>query len=56
MHRSGKGKNVASVLKYYGKMWYNFAVPHFAVPKFAPAKSPTRMVPAELSRPPPPPR
>ena len=31
-HRSGKGKNVASVLKYHGKMWYNFAVPHFAVP------------------------
>ena len=37
MHRSGKGKNVASVLKYHGKMWYNFAVPHFAVPNFAPA-------------------
>ena len=32
MHRSGKGKNVASALKYHGTMWYNFAVPHFAVP------------------------
>ena len=40
MHRFGKWKNVASVLKYHGKMWYNFAVPHFAVPNFAPAKSP----------------
>ena len=29
-------------LKYHGKMWYNFAVPHFAVPNFAPAKSPPR--------------
>ena len=37
MHRFGKGKNAASVLKYHGKMWYNFAVPHFAVPNFAPA-------------------
>ena len=35
-----KGKNVASVLKYHGKMWYNFAVPRFAVPNFAPAKLP----------------
>ena len=34
-------QNVASVLKYHGKMWYNFAVPPFAVPNFAPAKSPT---------------
>ena len=40
MHRSGKGKNVASVLKYHGKMWYNFAVAHFADPNFAPAKLP----------------
>ena len=40
MHRSGKGKNVASILKYHGKMWYNFAVPHFAIPNFAPAKIP----------------
>ena len=40
MHRSGKGKNVASVLKYHGKMWHNLAVPHFAVPNFARAKSP----------------
>ena len=40
MHRFGIGKNVASVLKYHGKMWYNFAVPHFAVPNFAPAKPP----------------
>ena len=40
MHRSGKGKNVASVLKYHCKMWYNFAVPHFAVPNFAAAKIP----------------
>ena len=38
MHTSGKGKNSASILKYHGKMWYNFAVPHFAVPNFAPAK------------------
>ena len=35
MHRSGKGKNLAAVLRYHSKMWYNFAVPHFAVPKFA---------------------
>ena len=40
MHGFGKWKNVASVLKYHGKMWYNFAVPHFAVPNFAPAKPP----------------
>ena len=40
MDRSGKGKNVASVLKYHGKMWYNFAVPHFAVPNSAPANPP----------------
>ena len=38
MHRFGKGKNVASVLKYHGEMWCDFAVPHFAVPNFAPAK------------------
>ena len=37
MHRSGKGKNLASVIKYLGKMWDNFDVPHFAVPNFAPA-------------------
>ena len=40
MHRFGKGKNVASVLKYHGQMWYSLAVPHFAVPNFAPAKIP----------------
>ena len=40
VHRSGKGKNLASVLKYHGKMWYNFAVPHFAIPNFAAAKMP----------------
>ena len=40
MHRFGKGKNVASVLKYHGKMWYNFAVPYFAVLNFAPANPP----------------
>ena len=40
VHKSGKGKNLASVLKYPGKMWYNFAVPHFAVPNFATAESP----------------
>ena len=40
MHRFGKWKNVASVLKYHGKMWCNFAVPHFAVPNFAPATPP----------------
>ena len=48
MHRFGKGKNVASVLKYHGKMWYNFAVPHFAVPNFAPAKSPPPPRPVDL--------
>ena len=40
MHTFGKGKNVASVLEYHGKMWYSFAVPHFAILNFAPAKSP----------------
>ena len=34
---------MASVLKYHGKMWYNFVVPHFAIPNFASAKiSPLR--------------
>ena len=40
MHRFAKGKNVASVLKYHSRMWYNFAMPHFAVPNFAPANPP----------------
>ena len=40
MYGSGKGKNLASVLKYHGKMWYNFAVPRFDVPNFAPTKPP----------------
>ena len=31
---------MASVLKYHGKMWYNFAVPHCAVPNFAPTNPP----------------
>ena len=41
-HSNGcsNGSAMASVLKYHGTMWYNFAVPHFAVPNFAPAKFP----------------
>ena len=49
MHRSGNGNNLASVLKYHGKMWYTFAVPHFAVPNFAPAKMPPPPPPASGS-------
>ena len=29
---------VASVLKYHGKIWHNFVVPHLAIPNFASAK------------------
>ena len=34
MHRFGKGKNLASVLKYHGKMWCNFACATFGRSEF----------------------